>query len=80
MYFHNTVNNMPWKPLAMIRVCSPRMNKPCTPSLATIILTASGYVMGVVDVCFVVFTTRIEFEEQSETNDEQKPIKAFLYG
>lgn len=34
------------------------------------------YPMGTVEVCLAVFSTRMELEQQSDTKDEQKPMKA----
>ena len=39
-------------------------------------LTACPYVTGVSEDCLVTLTTRIEFEQVSEMNEEQNPINA----
>ena len=41
---------MPWQPLEMIFVTRPRKKSPPMPSFLTIMLTASRYVMGVVEL------------------------------
>ena len=41
-------------------------------------LTTSGYVMGVLCVCLVVFTTRTELEQVSEMAEAEKPMTALL--
>ena len=72
----STEKRIPWKPLEMIFVTSPRKNRPDTPSLAITIETASPYPIGVVLDWTVVLSTRTEFEIVSETALLQKPTTA----
>ena len=74
--FQAIVKSIPWTPFAITRVPSPRKNKPCTPSFSITSFTACPYVTGVSEDCLVTLTTRIEFEQVSETNEEQNPINA----
>ena len=74
--FQRMENISPCKPLAMMRVLSPRPNSPRRPSAAMTASAAAKYPMRVAFTWRYVFTTRREFDVVSETTEATKPMKA----
>ena len=76
--FQATEKKIEDNPLQRILAARPRHNNPAMPSLSTTASAASTYVIGTSDVWTAVLTTRVEFETQSATTLEAKPMAALL--
>ena len=73
---HKIENINPCSPFAKMRVFSPRPSRPRSPSCAMTASAAATYPMRVSCTCRYVFTTRSEFDTESDTTDATNPMNA----